>query len=546
MRLLKPNLFLVLIIFLAAFLRLYKLGDNPPSLYWDEVSLGWNAYSILKTGNDEFGRHLPVDAFTAFGDYKPPLYIYMVVPSVAIFGLSEFAVRFPSALFGTLTVILAYLIVFKLYKKKSLAQAVALLVAISPWHIQVSRAAYEANLGLFFTILGVWFFLESVDRFRGAIVLSFLSFLASAYTFNSNRIVAPILIAFLFVIYFKKIVLRWFLLALAITVIFSLPLLKHLKTPEGQLRFQEVSIFNNLETVKMSNIRKSVDANSWFANIIHNRRVSFSLDFLSHYFSHFEGKFLFISGDVNPRLSIQDVGSLYLVELPFLLSGFYFLIKNKEKGSWVVFLLLAVSPIPAGIAKETPHALRALLLVIPLEMIVGYGIYNLWQGISKKTEAYKKVWIFTLGALFIFSVILYQENYWKHYPKEFSSEWQYGYKELVGYVNSVEDKYDLIRISEGYGRPYIYFLFYTKDDPAKFYSQVDRFRDDQGFYHVKGFGKYQFGQFNWENPPEGKRVLDITYAPNSHLELKPIKTIYLLDGKTLFNIYSSENVPKQK
>src|SRR3989344_5129167 len=117
----KEIITLLAIIILAVVLRFYKLGTTPPSLYWDEVSLGYNAYSILKTGFDEHHHFLPLTNFAAFGDYKPPGYIYATVPSIALFGLNEFAVRFPSALFGTLTVFLAYLISKKLFKNENIA-----------------------------------------------------------------------------------------------------------------------------------------------------------------------------------------------------------------------------------------------------------------------------------------------------------------------------------------------------------------------------------------------------------------------------------------
>ncbi|MEK7118952.1 MAG: glycosyl transferase, partial [Patescibacteria group bacterium] len=73
----KTYIVLVLIGILAFFLRFYNATQIPPSLSWDEVSIGYNAYSILKTGRDEFGRFLPLDAFVAYGDYKPVLPIYL-------------------------------------------------------------------------------------------------------------------------------------------------------------------------------------------------------------------------------------------------------------------------------------------------------------------------------------------------------------------------------------------------------------------------------------------------------------------------------------
>src|SRR3989338_5818120 len=199
---------LIVIIFIAAVLRFYKLGSVPPSLYWDEASLGYNAYSILKTARDEYGKFMPLTNFAAFGDYKPPGYIYATVPSIAIFGLNEFAIRFPSAFFGVLTVLLTYFLAKKLFTFNTRgpvssflpasarsdlksdggrkdhpdlravgipsrtatprlignSEAVALLsaffLAISPWHLQFSRGAFEANLGLFFSVCGIWLFLK--------------------------------------------------------------------------------------------------------------------------------------------------------------------------------------------------------------------------------------------------------------------------------------------------------------------------------------------------------------------------------------------------
>ena len=181
---------LIGVVFLAAFLRFYQLGINPPSLAWDEAALGYNAYSIGETGRDEFGRFLPYDYFASFGDYKPPLYVYAAVLPVKIFGLNEFAVRFPSAFFGTLTVLLTYFLVKELFPKLKdswLPEIAAFFLAISPWHTQLSRAAWEANLASFFVVLGVLLFLKSLKGRGWFLILSGLAFVATFYTFNSSR-----------------------------------------------------------------------------------------------------------------------------------------------------------------------------------------------------------------------------------------------------------------------------------------------------------------------------------------------------------------------
>ena len=80
---------LFLLVLLGLGLRLFRLGSIPPSLHWDEPSWGYNAYSILKTGRDEYGRLMPL-VFKAFGDYKSAIYVYLTTLSVGVFGLNEF------------------------------------------------------------------------------------------------------------------------------------------------------------------------------------------------------------------------------------------------------------------------------------------------------------------------------------------------------------------------------------------------------------------------------------------------------------------------
>ena len=116
-----------LIIVIAMLLRFYQLSSNPPSLTWDEAAWGYNAYSLGIDGKDEFGRFLPVDYFESFGDFKPVMYAYLDVIPIKIFGLNEFATRFPSAFFGVLTVLLTYFLVKRIFSKSRNAELIALV-----------------------------------------------------------------------------------------------------------------------------------------------------------------------------------------------------------------------------------------------------------------------------------------------------------------------------------------------------------------------------------------------------------------------------------
>src|SRR3990167_4542495 len=114
----KKYLFIAIIV-LASVLRFWQLGKVPISPDWDETALGYNAYSILKTGRDEYGTFLP-KTLRSFDDYKPPLYAYLAIPSIALFGLNTWAVRVPSAVMGVLAVIGTYYLVIELFRKKDL------------------------------------------------------------------------------------------------------------------------------------------------------------------------------------------------------------------------------------------------------------------------------------------------------------------------------------------------------------------------------------------------------------------------------------------
>src|SRR3989344_7937141 len=227
---LKINLYLILIVIFAFILRFYQLGQNPPSLDWDETAHGYNAYSILKTGNDEYGYKFPL-SFRSFDDYKPPVYTYLVVPSIFVFGLNDFAVRMPSAFLGVLAVLFTYLMVFELFKNKVIALLSALFLAISPWHLQFSRVAFETNSATFWSVLATWAFLRGI-RSNGAKValwmsLSSLAFGANLFMYHNARVFTPLLAIILLFLFRQKLlsVKKYLIVPALIALVFSIILI---------------------------------------------------------------------------------------------------------------------------------------------------------------------------------------------------------------------------------------------------------------------------------------------------------------------------------
>ncbi len=546
------KLFLLLIIILAAFLRFWQLGVNPPALTWDEVSFGYNAYSLGIDGKDEFGKFLPIQYLESFGDFKPPLYAYLNILPVKIFGLTEFATRFPSALFGTLTVLMTYFLGRRLtlIKTQKDADSLALLssffLAISPWHINLSRAAFEANVASFFIVSGIWLFLAGVQEKKWCLIFSAFSFVLSMYTFNTARIVAPLLVLALAIGFRKKL---WenkkhTFSAGIIGLILFLPLIQFLFSPQASLRFHEVNIFSDSSIVERSNREIKNDGGVWWSKIIHNRRIYYAQSFISHYLDHFNPAFLFIKGDGNPKFSTQDVGQLYLAELPFLIIGAFFLFKKREGHWWILPMWLMIGIIPAATARETPHALRIETTLPVWQILTALGFLGCLSYLRTWRLPRPRLWLslarrcatcFAMTILFL-NFLYYVHGYYTYYPVGYSQEWQYGYKEAVNYVKEVENQYDKIVFTDNLGRPYIYFLFYTRENPRNFQATAKIWREALGFVHVDGYGKYEFQK---EIKPEvNKKNLYVGLSQNVPSGVHILKTFNYLNGQPVLAAYT--------
>ena len=399
-------------------------------------------------------------AFESFGDYKPSLYFYAAVPSIAIFGLNEFAVRFPSALFGTLTVLLVYFLGLKIRNWK-LGITAALLLAISPWHLQFSRAAFEANLGLFLTVLGFFW--------SPALALSM-------YAYHANRIFA--LLLFLVLAATGRIKNFW--LSSLVFLILILPLLWQLNSPLIRQRFNETSAFATLEPILRSNELIAADGGGRLAKIIHHRYWQYSRIFLTNYFNHFNFNYLFLSGDSNPRHSVQSVGYLYLIQFPFLIYGLLLSLKRHNKLDLLLLAWLFLAPIPAALTLASPHGLRSLSMIIPLTIITAIGLTR-----------FKKIFLIIL----LLELGHYLYVYYQIYPAKWASVWQAGYKPMIQSVVAKQAQYDHVYITRALGRPSIYYWFYTQTDPRLVQALNNSVPKDQGEYLE--FGKIKFQSDNY-------------------------------------------------
>ncbi len=447
----RQLLLLVIIVILGFFLRFIDVSNDPPGLYIDEASIGYNAYTILTTGKDQYGIPYPF-WFRSFGDYKMPVYIYLVAGTMAMVGKTELAVRLPSVIAGTLTIPVFYFFLQELLeletniaikkKLRYLPVLASFLLAISTWHLQFSRGGFEVTVGTLFYLLGCYFFLVfKKNHTIKSIIFCILSFIITLYTYDTFRVLSPL--SLLFIAWEEKVYRNKKSLYIIIpAIILSLPYILFSLTSEGNQRFLATSAFSDH------------GINNIFSQIL-----VFPLQYISNYLSFFSLDFLFSFGDGIGRHQVQSFGELYHWQLPFFLSGIYFLLRERKSFlKYTTFLLFIAIPLVGAVAVPSPHSLRSLPLVIPCIIFVSVGILFLLHKIKK--YQYKLAVITVISLLTIFEFFLYLQFYYVNYPQNNVIDWGSGFKQLVVTVEQMQKHYKHIVIDSTLQFAPIYFQFY--------------------------------------------------------------------------------------
>lgn len=541
------NICLLLILILAFLLRFYKIAEIPPSLNWDEVSHGYNAYSILKTGLDEWGQ-LPIANFRAYGDYPTTLYMYLTIPWVALFGLSELTVRLTSVIFGTLMVLVTYYLTKQFIKRDSLVLLAAFLVAISPWTLLTSRQTLQATPAIFFLSLGVLLFLKGIVGSRLLTLWGTFCMGVSAYAYHNTRILAPLILIILASLYLSEFVKekKIFFLNLILGSIFFIPLIYFIFLGGGAARSVWVGILDQGAISRINEQRAKADLPDPLPRIFYNKATYFIITSISNYIGYFSPQFLVVGGGTHYQFSTPGFGVIYWAQLLLFYEGLIFLcLRFKFLSTDKKFLLLwlLAAPLPAAITRDSFQVVRALTMIPAIFIISVLGLEHILK-VARKLGM--KVILISLFIILTTNFIFYIDNLFNHYPKDYSFAWQYGYKEIADFITLKGDQYREIYITKRYGEPHEFLLFYTRFDPLKYRSDPNLVRYERSnWFWIDSFDKYKFVN-DWEvkekvNCGERKCLL-ITSPENYPEKSKIIKRIYFLDGKAAFDIVEPTNV----
>jgi len=534
-------LILGFIIAVTIFFRFYNLSSVPPQPTVDEVSIGYNAYSILKTGADEYGTKFPI-LLRAYDDYRPSLYVYLVIPFIALFKLSVIAVRLPSVILSTLSIIAIYFLLKELFKNSNLKFEIrnlrleipiiaTALLAVSPWHIYISRLGHEVNASYAFFIFGLLFFFRFLNRGKWNLYLSALFFALSFDSYQSTKIVAPLILLVLVILYFKTLITnkKVVIISAIIGFVVALPILITSFDQNALIRFKGTSLLSTSEEYfNMERERLNIDKSSsdLIGPLFDNSKAA-SIRLIAHaYLSHLDPVWLFIN-EGGEQFKAPTVGLLYLFELPLIFLGFLFVRNIGLSTKSLIFLLVwgLIAIIPGGISNGYAHPMRTFSF-LPLPQVfasIGFIVFINYFKRYRTAILAGSVFVTIMFALWFF------HSYYTLVPRELSRHFQYGVLRALDEAARIESNYDRVVVSnrDRLFESYMFYLYLNKVDPSKYQAQGGTISG--GFAEEHKIGKYEFGSIDDKIYPSTLYILNPDELKSN---MTKIKEVPYLDGKT--------------
>ena len=459
-----------LLIFFCVFIRSYKFTKVPIPINFDESSIGYEAYSLLKYNIDRNGISFPVHLIS-WGSGQNVLYAYLSIPFIYLFGNSVFSIRLLMLIISSFSCIIMYYLLKDIFKDKYLF--LFFIFSIMPWHIMKSRWALESNIfpDIILLILFLYNKFFKSNNIKFLYVISILLGI-STYSYGTSYIFIPLflILNLLYLLKNKLINKKQSVICFLITTFISFPMI--LFTIINYFNMKELHIFNitipklhynRFETVtviKDNNIVKSLLLN-FKSNII-----------------------LILQNDDYRLLNvIKPYYTLYYISIPFIFIGLYYLFKNKNNYKlYNIFINNILSSIVVMMfVTKSIHRINCIWYV--LIIIVLIGIYN-----SCKDKSY----LITISFIYFVFFLCFYNSYLKNYNKKLRILNNNGYYECLNYIKNKNIKYEKLIISDTLNLPYITYLYVNKINTNYFITNRKIEKENVEFENVIQIGNVYF------------------------------------------------------
>ena len=519
----KENQILFILLAIGFIVRIFGFTNKPLGLNQDEASIGYEAFSLLKTGLDRNGISFPIH-FISWGSGQNALYAYLSMPFISVFGLNVFSVRIVNVIFSCLSLIIFYLLFKLIYDRRTSLIALAILV-ICPWSIMSARWGLESNIFPTLFLTAVYFIFKGIKISQKFFPLSFFIFAITLYSYGTSYLVVPLflLVVSIYLLTKKHITLKTLILSLTIFLVVSLPAILFILI--NYLNLPLIEIFN-VSAPKMLTNRMSLIFNLFslnFLRILPENIVRFL-------------NVLIIQSDGNYYNSIPYFGTIYIFSLPFFIVGLFNVIKNKKykaDSHYFIFCSWLLISIILGITSHI-NINRLNIIFFPLLYFVVLGIIDVSKTIKPQfVNSYKMVvtsvyfifFVFFIGYYFIFVSNQVNENYCS------------GLGNAIQYAENLNQT-DSINIStKTVNMPYIYVCFYNKLNPDLFRRNVEYESNNcsNEFRNVNKLGRYTFG-----NAKNSSKFIYILNNQELIYKNKPFFLLKKFDNYSVIRYYSDK------
>ena len=464
----KTSVLIFLILLLAASLRFFRLWEVPSGVTNDEAQVIYTGYSIWQTHRDINGKFLPL-SFNIDNSFSP-IAIYLLAPVVGIFGVSSFTGRFLFAFLGVISVFLVFLIAKKIFGNFYIAVISMFVMAVSPWHLQFSRSAYEVSVALFFYLLAIYVFLNMLKT--GKFWMSLPFFLLGFYSYHATKIFLIFYIPLLLFIYkdqilkFKRSLLLFLLGMVCIGASFIYIAKTQNVTRGGVLLFND-----SKSAVKLVDLERTLTEPTVplpMRSIFNNKFLYFLRIMRENYMEAFSPQFLFLYGETSGLAGIYGTyfrGELYFIEFVFLILGVFYTVSQKDTKA-MVFLIssLLIAPLPSALAVDKSYSSRSMMMLPFLAILIGCGIYCLISYCRKDNAIFRKLLLLSIGSIYAFQIVSYVYQYQFRYSIYGAEPWFRSSKDVVQFIAKNKNKYDNVYIVNK-GDLLMQYAFFNQLDP---------------------------------------------------------------------------------
>ena len=417
------------------------------------------------------------------------------------------------------------------------------------WHLQFSRTALEVNLASFLFPIGLYFFLEGLEKPKKLIYSAFFWGLG-LYSYHAAKVFIPLFAITLLVIYWRElrdIGIRNLLTPFALAFVLAGPLLFGTVFGSAGKRGGDLLV-TKLEINQLDEIHNGISYASYrtpgftVEKIFHNKLFYSVNKVVENYVSYFTPSFWFTEGGREITYSvIPGRGLLYFWQMPLLIFAIIMLAKNNsKKTNAIIVAWLLLAAIPAAITKEGYRPNRAGSFATLFEILSALGLFHLLTSIKISK------FIIALAVVpCLFLTVAYFEDYYSASQVKYPSSLSFGWREAITYIDSVQTGYDMIHIEQG-SQPQSFVAFYTKVPPRDFQlatiswnkkiaKQSDiQYLDQLGDY---GLGKYQFKSFSWpENQNTGTLYLSQSLR-NLPKDRRVLHVVMGADGRPIMEVF---------